>query len=138
MICEFPSGLAAAELGCERRFCRFPLSWQAKIITPDRVRARLRRASQQLRETHQVVGGSDEGEHPADPSSATMTGLAKTAHCLHPAEHLLDALANAQADRVTGMARGAAINGGATRLVFCVTCGITPKRRISATKSWVS
>src|SRR6185437_10650058 len=98
------------------RFCRFPLSWRAKIITPDRVRARLRRASQQLRETHQVVGGSDEGEHPADPSGAAMTGFAQAADRLDPAEHLLNALADTHADRVAGMACGAAIDGGAAPL----------------------
>jgi len=59
---------------------------------------------------HQVVGGRDKGEHPADTLDATVAGFAQAAERPHPIEHLLDTLATAPAGRVAGMARGAAIN----------------------------
>src|SRR5206468_12572801 len=72
----------------------------------------LRRASQKLGDTYQVVGGRGEGEHPAHPGGAAMTGLAQPGDGLDPAEHLLDALANAPADGITGVSRGATVDGG--------------------------
>src|SRR3954467_490080 len=85
-------------------------------MTADRVRACLRRTSQKLGDTHQVVGGRGEGEHPAHPGGASMTGLAQSCDGLDPAEHFLDALANAHADSVTGVPGGAAVDGGAPAL----------------------
>ena len=60
------------------------------------------RAGQEFGQADQVVGGGGEGEHPADPGDTAMAGLAQARRALDPAEHLLDALAKAQADRVAG------------------------------------
>jgi len=56
-------------------------------MTADRVRAWLRRASQKIGDTHQVVGCRGEGEHPAHPNGAAMTGLAQSGDGFDPAKH---------------------------------------------------
>jgi hypothetical protein len=50
------------------------------------------------------VGGSTEGELPADPRSAAMPCLAQAAHSFHPAKRFLDAFADALTDDIAGMA----------------------------------
>src|SRR5215472_9582342 len=51
-------------------------------------------------QANQVVGGYREGEHPADPVAAPKARLATQPDRLQPAEHLLDALAEALAPPV--------------------------------------
>ncbi len=73
---ELLSGFSTPKPGFTRQFWRFTLSWRAEIMTPDRVRAWLSSIRQQFGQAHQVVGGRDEGEHPADALGATVAGLA--------------------------------------------------------------
>src|SRR6188474_456404 len=65
----------------------------------------------ELRQPHQIVGGSREGEGPADAVAASEPGLSLPADRLDPAERLLDALPDALAHRVATVSRRAAING---------------------------
>jgi hypothetical protein len=73
--------------------------------------SRHRSGRKQLGDAHKIVGGSRQGELPADPRGAAMACLAQAAYGFHPAKSFLDTFADALADRVTGMARGAAIDG---------------------------
>jgi hypothetical protein len=67
-------------------------------------------------EADEVVGGHGEGELPVDLGAATVAGLAQSGHRLGPAECLLNALPNALANRIAGMAGGATVNGRAARV----------------------
>src|SRR3954447_26126113 len=96
--------------GCLRVFVGLPSHNYAARQLLDRLRASLRRNVQQLRQTHKVVGRSSERKHPAHPCGAIKARLALTAYRLHPAEHFLDALTDAQAYGVAPMTCGAAIN----------------------------
>jgi len=82
------------------RRCFYP-----RRVGLDGVRAS-RRRSEQLGQPDQVVGGHGEGELPVDLGQSAMARLAQPGHRFGPAERLLDALADAQADRVAGMAGG--------------------------------
>ena len=73
---------------------------------------------EQLGQPDQVAGRGGEGEQPADPGGAPVSGLAKAARGLHPAERLLDALADPLAERVAGMARDPAVDRRAARGVL--------------------
>src|SRR6516165_11250079 len=59
---------------------------------------------------HQIVGGGGKREDPTDARHPAMTGLAQSSRRLGPSEDLLNAFAPAAADRVTGMAGGAAVD----------------------------
>src|SRR5215207_9506266 len=74
-----------------RRPWRGPAPWPS---------ARLR---DQLRQPHQIVGGSRERERPSDAVAAAKPGLLLPGDRLDPAERLLDALADALADGVAAM-----------------------------------
>src|SRR5580765_1671486 len=67
----------------------------------------------QVPDSHQVVHGQGEGEHPPDPAHASMAHLATQSHRLGPAEDLFPPLALLLTDDVAGMARRARINGTA-------------------------
>ena len=69
-----------------------------------------RRCAEQPRQADQVVGCHRQGELPVDFGQAAVPGLAQPGDGLGPAERLLDPLADALADGVAGMARGAAVD----------------------------
>src|SRR5215469_2962670 len=72
----------------------------------------------QLGDSEQVVGsGNQLGMH-LNSFPAAVAGFTQAPDGLHPAERFLHLLANALADRVAGMARGAAIDGRASRPRF--------------------
>src|SRR2546429_9524214 len=70
----------------------------------------LRAASRSRRpecpQSHQVVGGHGEGEHPADALASPIPRLPAEPHGLQPTEHSLDALAEPRAAGGAGLARG--------------------------------
>src|ERR1700722_20332625 len=79
-----------------------------------------RRSRKQLGQSNQVVGGHGEGELPIDLGQPPVTRLAQTGDRLGPAERFFDALADAQADRIARMARGAAVDRRApATVVLC-------------------
>ncbi len=63
---------------------------------------------------HQVVRRETEGEHPTDPRSAAVAGLAQEADRLGPSEDPLDAPASEAALEIAGMARGPRVDRAAT------------------------
>src|SRR5215831_15197137 len=70
--------------------------------------------------SHQVVRREGEREHPVHAARTPMPCLAHQSHRLEPAEDLLDALAPALAERIAGVARGAAVDrAGAVGRVLC-------------------
>lgn len=69
--------------------------------------------NREISQTHQVVGRYRQGEIPVNLGHAPVAGLAQIADGLDPTEHLLDALADAQTQRIARMARGATIDGRA-------------------------
>ena len=72
---------------------------------------------QQPWQADQIVGGHGEGELPVDFWQPAMARLAQPGDRFGPAKRFLDALADAQANRVTGVPRGAAINRRAPAVV---------------------
>src|SRR5512132_1841498 len=81
----------------------------------------------QFRHADQVVGGKGEGEGHADPSEPAEFGLPQAADRLQPAKDLLDALALFLAERVAGMASGAAVDRRAAlggRRLVSILCDV--------------
>ena len=72
-----------------------------------------RRFPQQLWQADEVAGRGREGEGHVDALAAAHADAAQHPELLAPAEALLDALADALAHRVAGMARRAPVEGGA-------------------------
>ena len=107
-LLEFVGGLLCGSIGVRRRLV-------------DRVGASCG-AGQQPGQANQVVGGHGEGDLPVDLGQPSVARLAQTGDDLSPAERFLDALADAQADRVSGVARGAAFDRGAPAIV--VPCDV--------------
>ena len=75
-----------------------------------------RRRYEQSGQTHEVVGDGCEGEQRLDRRPPPQLDLPHPGSRLDPAEGLLDPLAAAQADRIAGVARGAAVDGDLAHL----------------------
>jgi hypothetical protein len=97
--------------------------------------ARSCRHRQQFGQPRQVVGRSREGEVPTDAIASSELGLLLPADRLHPAEGFLDPFADALADGISGVSRGAAVD---RPLVFSATWGVAFIERSSLTKSSAS
>src|SRR3954451_14248797 len=61
----------------------------------------------------QVVGGRDQVTGPLGARQSAVAGATEPTDCFQPAEHFLDALADALAGAVSRMPRGAAIDRAA-------------------------
>src|SRR5438552_8059290 len=72
-----------------------------------------RRDPHQSSDADQVVGGGDQIAGQSRPLQAEKARAAEATHRLHPAEDLLHAFADALADAIAGVPRGAPINGAA-------------------------
>src|SRR4030095_7611841 len=72
------------------------------------------RCGEKLRDADEIVGRSGQDEEPFDQAAAAMTGLAKAAERLDPAERFLDLLAFDGADPITGVPCRAPIDRRAT------------------------
>src|SRR5580704_3861995 len=87
--------------------------------------------SDELWDSHQIVGDEVEHEVGADSGDAAMPGLAHGAVLLAPSE---DALDHCPArDAVADVAGGALVDGAGAS--FWVTCGVTLRRRKAMTWS---
>jgi len=92
--------------------------WRQKLRAADGRTAQVRRrrdldsgrGGEQVAHSHEIVGRGCEGEHPADPRHAAMTGLAQEGDGLEPAEGFLDAFAPLLAQPVAGVAASAAVD----------------------------
>ena len=60
-------------------------------------------------DSHEIVGGSHQVGVHLHPRAAAIAGAAQTSNRLHPAEGLLDLLADPLADGITAMTHGASI-----------------------------
>src|SRR5437764_6932975 len=67
----------------------------------------------QVPHSDEVVSSGRKSEHPSDLVRAAMSGLAQHSDCLQPAEYFLDPFPLHLTDLVSGMSRGAPINGAA-------------------------
>jgi hypothetical protein len=89
-------------------------------------------------DSHQVVRGDREGKHPLHPLQPAMTQLSQPADRLQPAEDLFHTLTLLLTDQVPGwrvVRRSIALRRCA---LFWATCGVTFRRRKSATRAAVS
>lgn len=68
-----------------------------------------------MRDSDEVVGGSDDVTVHLDSIASAVARSAQTADALHPAERFLDPLSDPLTDRVTRMARGAGVERGTAR-----------------------
>src|SRR5438046_7395996 len=85
------------------------------------------RSSQQIAHSHQVINRCRPGEHPSHALAAPVTNFTHQTHRFHPAKDLFHSLAFALADGVTGMPRGALIDGAAALgVVLCHVRGDSP------------
>src|SRR5713101_8134812 len=81
----------------------------------------------------------ESGSTPLHPRAAAIARLAQAADGLHPAEGLLDLLADPLTDGVTRMPHGARVECGAAPPPWLrATCGVTVSARQPATNSLVS
>src|SRR4051794_18403788 len=76
----------------------------------------------QIPHSDEVVSSARKGEHPSDLVHAAMSGLTQHSDYLQPTEYLLDPFPLNLTYFVSGVSRGAPINGAAARrLSFCAT-----------------
>src|SRR5579859_2887151 len=87
---------------------------------------------------HQVVGGRHEVARQLGARQAAVARSAEAAHFLQPTEDVLDAFPDPLTDGVARMTSGAPIDGAASSLVFCATCGVTWCSRMAATHARAS
>ena len=83
--------------------------WVGRRVVSDGWRVS-RCCSEQLGQADQVVGGSSEGELPADAGLAAVPGAAQQGDLLDPAEGFLDPLADPLAHGIAGMPGGPAVD----------------------------
>ena len=85
-------------------------------------------AGTEFRDAQQIVRGADQVRGEAGAFYAAIAGATEVTDGLHPAEDLLDPLANALADRVTGPAGGAQVERRAARapLILLLSVPKTP------------
>src|SRR4051794_39448543 len=67
----------------------------------------------QIPHSDEVVSSGRKGEHPSDLVHAAMSGLTEHSNCLRPAEYFFDPFPLDLTDFVSGVSRGAPIDGAA-------------------------
>ena len=95
--------------------------FRARVEQTFRDLARLNHRSAQVPHTHQVVGGTGEGEYPVHLENPAMPHFPQQRDRLQPAETFFDALPLSLADGIARVARGARIDGAAASppMVLC-------------------
>ena len=92
-----------------------------------------RNPCRQVSHAHQIVSRGGEGEHPAQPVQASVSGFPEITHGLHPAEDFLQPFAQALAD---GVVRPSMADF--RHWQFWATCGTAFRVRRDRTNSRVS